>query len=257
MFLSSTSNERTTSTYEAIKRRRDKANVIPERGRRLDCVGFVRNASESRWEKGFAALAKFKARKGHCRVPWRHTEGKFKLGQWVAQQRKAKDRIPSKYRKRLNAIGYVWDGHEHAWEEGFAALTKFKACNGHCRVPRYHIENGYKLGQWVSVQRLNRDTLSVERRKRLDAIGFVWDGRKHYWEKGFIALAKFKAREGYCPVPSLHIENEFKLGQWVTTKRRSKANLPSEHKLQLDKIGFVWCAILRSSRKDLSHHREF
>ena len=239
----STSNGRPIPTYCSIKRRRDEPIFPAERTRRLDRIEFELDAYESRWEKGFAALAKFKARKGHCRVPLRNTEGKFKLGQWVALQRKAKDKMLSKYRKRLNAIGFVWDGHDHAWEEGVAALSKFKACAGHCRVPRYHVENGYKLGQWVSVQRLNRDTLSVERRKRLDAIEFVWDGRKHYWENGFIALAKFKAREGHCRVPSLHIENEFKLGQWVTTKRRSNANLPSEQKLQLDKIGFVWRAI--------------
>lgn len=240
MFLNSTSNGRSILTYGSIRRRKDKGIFPAERTQLLDRIGFVLDAYESRWEKGFAALVKFKARKGHCRVPWGHIEGKFRLGQWVALQRKAKDKMLSKHRRRLNAIGFVWDGHEHAWEEGFVALTKFKACEGHCRVPRYHVEGAYKLGQWVSVQRLSRDTMSAERRKRLDAIGFVWDGRKHYWENGFMALTKFKAREGHCYVPSLHIENKFKLGQWVTTKRRSKDKMPSKRRSQLNKIGFVW-----------------
>lgn len=233
-------NGRPILTYGSIKPRRDEPIVPVERTQRLDRIAVDLDAYESRWEKGFAALVKFKARKGHCRVPWRHIEGKFKLGQWVALQRKTKDKMLSKHRKRLNEIGFVWDGQEHAWEEGFVALIKFKICKGHCRVPRYYVEGAYKLGQWVSVQRLSRDTISAWRKKRLDAIGFVWDGRDHYWENGFTALAKFKAREGHCRVPSLHIENEFKLGQWVTTKRRSKDKMSCRRRSRLNKIGFVW-----------------
>ena len=196
--------------------------------------------------KRLCLIGKIQGAQGPLPRAFTYTEGKFKLGQWVTLQRKAKNKMLSNYRKRLNAIGFVWDGHERAWEEGVAALSRFKAREGHCRVPRYHVEGGYKLGQWVSVQRLNRDTLSVERRKRLDAVEFVWDGRKHYWENGFIALAKFKAREGHCRVPSLHIEDKFKLGQWVTTKRRSKDKMPTRRMSQLDKIGFVWHAVWRS-----------
>jgi hypothetical protein len=49
-------------------------------------------ANTDRWEKGFAALAKFRARTGHCLPPSRHVEGKFKLGVWVRTQRYYKDR---------------------------------------------------------------------------------------------------------------------------------------------------------------------
>ena len=224
-----------------IKRRKDKGNVPAERTHGLDRLDL--DAHGSHWEKGFAALERFKARNGHCRVPLRHMEGEFKLGKWVVLQRKAKEKISPKYRKGLNAIGFVWNGHERAWEEGFVALTTFKACNGHCYVPRYHVEGEYRLGQWVSVQRLSRDVMSAERREILDAIGFVWDGRDRYWETGFQALAVFKAREGHCRVPSLHIENVFKLGQWVATRRRSKDKMSYKRKMQLNKIGFVWRVI--------------
>lgn len=243
VFLSSASKGLSIPTYGSIKRWKDKGIFPAERTRRLQRFGFGLDAYESRWENGFAALARFKARKGHCRVSLRHIEGKFRLGRWVALQRKAKDKMPSKCRKRLNAIGFVWGGHEQAWEGGFAALTKFKSCKGHCRVPRYHVEGAYKLGQWVSVQRLSRDVMYAERRKRLDAIGFVWDWRQHFWEKGFSALAKFKAREGHCRVPSFYMERKFRLGQWVTTQRRSKGKMPAKRRSQLNKIGFVWRVI--------------
>ena len=129
---------------------------------------------------------------------------------------------------------------ESRWEEGFAALTKFKAREGHCHVTRFYVEGAYKLGPWVSTQRYNRDTMSAERRKRLDTIGFVWVWRDYLWEEGLEALIEFKAREGHCRVPSLHIERKFKLGQWVATQRRTKNKMPAKRRARLNKIGFVW-----------------
>lgn len=240
MSLSSAPDGFSTLIDGLIEKRRGRCVFAANRTRRPGRTRLALDAFESRWEKGLSALAKFRARTGHCRVPVRHFEGRFELGRWVALQRMAKDKILSKYRERLNAVGFIWDLHEYAWEGGFAALTMFKAREGHCRVPRYHLEGECKLGQWVSVQRLSRSDLSIERQERLDAAGFVWDGRKHYWENGFAALAEFKAREGHCRVPSLHIENNFKLGLWVTTKRRSKEKMPVKLRSQLNKIGFVW-----------------
>ena len=62
----------------------------------------------------------------------------------------------------------------------------------------------------ISAQK--KDIMSTERRQRLDAIGFVWDPLESAWEEGFAALTTFKAREGHCDVPALHIEGTFKLG---------------------------------------------
>jgi Helicase associated domain len=72
------------------------------------------------------------------------------------------------------AIKFVWDPYEDAWLRGFATLKQFKTREKHCRVPRGHLEGAYNLGTWVVNQRNRRDTLSVQRRQRLDTIGFVW-----------------------------------------------------------------------------------
>ena len=70
--------------------------------------------------------------------------------------------------------------HGHIWEEGFAALVRFKQREGHCKVSKGHNQKvgDYNLGTWVGTQRNTKDTLSPERRQRLDEIGFVWDARK-------------------------------------------------------------------------------
>ena len=126
------------------------------------------------WEKGFAALKQFKAREGHCQVPEQHEEGSFKLASWVARQRTKRQTMSTAWRRQLDAIGFVWDPYESAWERGFAALKKFKAREKHCRVPRGHREGAFNLGTWVVNQRNRNDTLAIQRRRSLDAIGFVW-----------------------------------------------------------------------------------
>jgi hypothetical protein len=40
-----------------------------------------------------------------------------------------------------------------AWDKGFAALQQFQARTGHCQVPTGWLEDGYRLHQWVAVQR--------------------------------------------------------------------------------------------------------
>jgi len=158
---------------------------------------------KANWENGFAALMKFKAREGHCRVPRGHIEASYKLGLWVSVQRERRDFIATELRKRLDAIGFVWGPREDAWETGFSALLKFKAREGHCRVPLLHIEGKCKLGQWASRQRVRQDLISTNLKKRLDAIGFVWRSREDAWESAFSALMKFKAREGALSRTSL------------------------------------------------------
>ncbi len=126
------------------------------------------------------------------------------------------------------------------WERGYRALTKFRAREGHCCPPRHHIEDNFRLGDWVSVQRYRNDVLSVERKRCLDAIDFVWDWRDYLWEQNFAALSKFKRREGHCCVPTYWREGGLKLGLWVATQRRNRKIMSVERRKRLNEVGFVW-----------------
>jgi len=75
------------------------------------------------------------------------------------------------------------------WEKGFAALSRFRAREGHCCPPRFHVEGNFNLGPWVSTQRSRKDFLPLERKRRLETIGFVWDWIDYRWEQGFKALS--------------------------------------------------------------------
>jgi hypothetical protein len=133
-------------------------------------------------------------------------------------------REPSCAAMKLDADSQRSNPRELAWENGFAALKQFKAREKHCRVPRVHQEGAFNLGTWVVNQRNRKDALSVQRKRRLDAIGFDWAllPARDSWEKGFAALKQFQSREGHCRVPQGHEEGSFKLGRWVHRQRRKR-----------------------------------
>jgi|SRR5215469_15917134 len=130
--------------------------------------------------------------------------------------------------------------NKNRWERGFAALSKFRKHSGHCCPPQNHVEAKLRLGQWVNVQRYRKDKLSIERKRRLDRMGFVWNWIDYRWDNGYKNLLKFRKREGHCRVPIFHYEGKYKLGWWVSTQRRRKNKLSAKQRARLNKIGFVW-----------------
>jgi hypothetical protein len=155
-----------------------KEALSDERRQRLDDMGFVWNTFSLAWEEGFSKLLQFKDREGHCKVPPKHKEDGYKLGEWVSRQRSGKRAPSAERRQRLDGLGFVWDPITEFWEESFRRLQQYKDRVGHCYVPKRHKEDGFALGKWFSTQRSNKEALSAERRQRLDGLGFVWDVRK-------------------------------------------------------------------------------
>jgi superfamily II DNA or RNA helicase len=220
--------------------RRKQNQLSSDRKRRLDDLGFVWDALTEQWEEGFGALSAFKEQHGHCLVPARHKFKDFNLGGWVNKQRSKQDQLSPAREQRLDDLGFIWEPFTEQWEEGFGALSAFKEQHGHCRVPRGHKTNGYKLGIWVGTQRMQEDQLSPDRKQRLDELGFIWDPHTEQWEEGFSALSTFKEQHGHCRVPVIHKFSGFNLGNWVRKQRTKQDQLSAERKRRLDELGFIW-----------------
>ena len=194
------------------------------------------------WEFWFGLLLEYKAEFGDCLVPAKFTYQGKKLGGWVNNQRTAKETLSPERIQRLDDLGFVWDVLAQQWEENFQALAAYKAEFGDCVVPDKFTYQGKNLGRWVVVQRTTKNTLSPERIRRLDDLGFVWDPRAQQWEDNFQALVAYKAEFGNCVVPAKFIYQGKKLGNWVATQRRNIDTLSPERIRRLDDLGFVWKA---------------
>ena len=156
--------------------RNAKKALAPDRIKRLDAIGFKLDPFAEKWERNFSALEDFLKREGHTRVNKKHIEGNLPLGTWVQNQRNRKSKghlAPDKV-LQLESLGFSWDPFAEKWEASYELLLKYLKREGHCRIPVSHVENGIKLGKWVSTQRLEKDRMPTERRDRLNAIGFIW-----------------------------------------------------------------------------------
>lgn len=76
-------------------------------------------------------------------------------------------------------MGFSWEtGYnrwDREWKEQLESLKAYKRLYGDCRVP-WQFADDQKLSDWVHTQRKvnNKGKMRADRKKALDAIGFVW-----------------------------------------------------------------------------------
>jgi superfamily II DNA or RNA helicase len=195
------------------------------------------------WDRWFGLLQKFFEREGHSDVPIYYLEGGAKLGRWVSNQRHQNRSILSPDQlKRLDSLGFKWSPLTNQWEKAFEALANFKTREGHCLVPQTHIENGFKLGQWVGSVRLRKVKIAQSKLIQLESLDFIWDPIAEQWEEMFRALEQFRDKEGHCRVPQGHIQEGRTLGTWASTQRLKRKNglLTQSHIRRLNLLDFSW-----------------
>jgi hypothetical protein len=156
-----------------------------------------------RWDVNYVLCKAFCEKEGHCRIPTRLKENKS-LGIWVQEQRrnfkqmmtgkKPRKELTPEQIEKLNEIDFYWGfipdlnksaESDASWEANFVKLQAYKKSKGDFNVPLDESES-LSLAKWTRVQR-NQNNLratkrkcfiSKERIKKLDAIGFNWDGSR-------------------------------------------------------------------------------
>lgn len=186
------------------------------------------------WERRFTDLRAWKDNHGDCNVP--KAEGK--LGRWVVRQRelRKKGKLEGARAARLDALGFVWNTNEAAWEHKYALLVKYNERHRHCCVPI----SDATLGMWVAKMRANRrrDKLAQHRIDKLNALNFVWNTAEADWMDKYARLRAFRVTNGHSCVPF----NEGELGWWVNTQRQNKrkGKLAAHREQLLNEAAFVW-----------------
>jgi Helicase associated domain len=147
------------------------------------------------------------------------------------------------------------------WSEKFEELCEYRERMGHCLVPHTFSEN-LALARWVKRQRyqfkLMREgkssTMTEDRVRALEEIGFVWDSQGAAWGERLAELKEFRQEFIHCNVPSNFSENP-QLATWVKCQRRQyklhlegkPSNMTPQRIGELEGLGFEW--ELRSYKK--------
>jgi hypothetical protein len=125
--------------------------------------------------------------------------------------------------------------YDKQWDMQYEQLVEFKRHNGLCMVPLTDKQEKV-MGYWVSRQRsiYKNNKMRVDRKNRLDEIGFAWTS----WSKQYEKMVEFKRKHGHCMMPSSNCE----LGRWVSRQRNlyTKGAMLQHRKDLLDEQGFVW-----------------
>jgi Helicase associated domain len=102
--------------------------------------------------------------------------------------------------------------------------------------------------------------MDADRRQRLEALpGWSWDPFSDQWEEGFAHLKEFSDREGHCRVSATYIsDDDYRLGQWIGTQRRTKEGIPSDRRQRLEALtGWSWGVHSDQWEEGFAHLKEF
>ena len=154
-----------------------------ERQALLNEIGFLWESEllARKWDEMHRQLLDYRNIHGDCEVPSRWKENP-QLANWVSNQRtrKKQNLLSQEEHSSLNQLGFSWELRERGtWEDRFEEVVAYRNLHGDCNIPTTYPENP-KLGRFVNATRVqnNRGTLSPERKRRLDEIGFVWQIRR-------------------------------------------------------------------------------
>jgi Helicase associated domain len=140
-----------------------------------------------------------------------------------------------------------------SWENDFSALVAYHKKHGHfiisktsdpnlyafCKNVRQNYKNSFHSPQGMSkAQRpttSHHNSLTMDRIRSLEAIGFPWTPRDVTWNTKYEQLRQYFQQHGHCQLPST--TSEYKaLRQWVTYQRSRYRNNETSSRMSLEQV---------------------
>ncbi len=187
------------------------------------------------WEKWYERADSFHRQHGHLDV----REGD--LVDWLNRQREqyTAGRLDAARTSELDRIGMIWDKHAHAWARGYAYAKAWHKIHGDLAVPGGAKIDGYTVGRWMRVQRLNPN-LPPEQRQLLDALDPLWRWDPK-WQRGYRRMAAYLEAGGRLSGPrnrpGLGDDVGFRPGVWQHQQVEQVGTLDVAQLALLDQLG--------------------
>lgn len=247
------SNRKLGVWVDNVRRRKKLGKLAREMVRELNGLGFQWTLIHRRFHRRdldelVETLKAFKKEHGHCNFSL-HVGADPDLVNWLKDVRKSKKfgRLPSRYVKELNRLGFVWRPREQFSDKMIADLAAYRKRYGNCRVP-FRWPKNPALATWTTRMRYawRQGKLPKDIIEKLDEIGFPWV--LDSWGNNIGELKKFKKKHRHANVPTNYPANP-KLARWAANVRNKKnqGDLALERVRQLNELGFRW-AVRRSKK---------
>jgi hypothetical protein len=158
-------------------------------------------------------------------------------------------KLPVENEVELRSIGFVFDLYA---DRGLEQLKAYKEEYGDCRVPRSYSDSElvfFVKQQHTQYRRLENgksSSLTGERRRKMEELGFEWQTRLSAWDENYKRLLSFYRKHGHSNVPS-DFENQ-SLYRFISVQRTQYSRLESgvsqrltpTRVAKLKALDFVW-----------------
>ena len=238
-----------------------------------EILRYVRDRiNPNNWDMMYELAKKYYEHYSDLKIPfsfktingYESDENGYNLGFWISNQRvKYKNDTLSEDRiKQLEKIDMIFGiGKQDAWNIMYDLAKKYYEHHGNLKISHsfktingYETdEKGYKLGFWISKQRINykNGTLSEDRIEKLEEIGMIFENvYKDTWNMMYKLAKKYYEHYDNLKIPKMfktingyEIDEEgYNLGAWINTQRFSykKGTLFEDRIEKLEEIGMMW-----------------
>lgn len=181
------------------------------------------------WEVNYRAAKAYYEANGNLNVNVAYrTEQGIQLGVWLSSQRRLYNgsyhgTLTAERIEKLNRIGMNWGSrYETYWDNLCQIAEKYYNEYGHLRVPvTYVTEEGIQLGRWLHRQISNREGLSEEKIRRLEAMGIEWTSK---WDSRYRVAADFLKKNPHYELSQATVIGDFWVGKWLVQQLRGLEN---------------------------------
>lgn len=232
------------------------AYLTPERIAALDAIGMVWDVPDYLWERNYAAAVEYHRQHGNLEVPSDYVDSNgVRLGAWIWNVRaglkngSARTQLSAEQIARLDELGMNWTGkHNATWDKAYQAACQYKKMNGNLDIPAAYVTaDGISLGRWIRRQKTAK--LTEERRKKLDALGFVWE-KEDPWMEKYKLVKDYYNQHGNTKIPADLVVHGVWLRRWLTEqvarlnekptgRNKTVKKLTAEQIAKLQSVGIV------------------
>ena len=251
----------------------NKSILSEDKIEKLEEIGMIfKKVNDNTWNMMYKLAKKYYEHYGDLKISrsfktingYEIDKNGYNLGFWISNQRvKYKNDTLSEDRiKQLEKIDMIFGiGKQDVWNIMYDLAKKYYEHHGNLKISHsfktingYETdEKGYKLGFWISKQRINykNGTLSEDRIEKLEEIGMIFENvYKDTWNMMYKLAKKYYEHYDNLKIPKMfktingyEIDEEgYNLGAWINTQRFSykKGTLFEDRIEKLEEIGMMW-----------------